>query len=443
MQQDNNTESEVQTETQSLIEKFKDLPSSKKLAMVSFLSIMLCIIIFILFFTGEPSTPPKPKIQTSDTSVNIEPTIIAQPTPKLYVKPEKNDTTVVEQVKNKISELKPPTPPKLETIEIPKPTLVPLPIKPQQVANPKLPLPSNAVSNNDNRQPKQSSSIMAFGGGGGNDGSKATDNNKNDTQTKNSGFLGFDGGMIDNAILQPTSAQPIIPTKVNNDLKYTLLQGKVIDAVLETAINTQMTAGIVRAIISRDIYGEQGDLVLIPKGSRVIGGYNVSTSGGAQTGQVATRVYATWKRIITPSGVDINLPDMPATDPLGRSGIPGYFDTNLNNNLMNAFLVSVLGPYLAAVASGASKESTTTTTNNSSGTTPVGVQTTTTGTVGAQVLTQGMQQFQSVAQGQINAIYPQGVITIFINQGTKIDIIIQQDITFPKQAININTENLP
>jgi type IV secretion system protein VirB10 len=292
-------------------------------------------------------------------------------------------------------------------------------------------------------QQKQSTSIMAFGGGG--DGSQTSDKTKSDTQTKNSSFLGFDGGMIDNTEIQPTASQPIIATKINNDLKYTLLQGKIVDAVLETAINTQMSAGIIRAIISRDIYGEQGALVLIPKGSRVVGGYTVTSStssGTTQTGQVVTRVYAVWKRIITPSGVDISLPDMPAADPLGRSGIPGYVDTNLSNNLVNAFLVSVLGPYLTTVASGASNQSTTSTTNNSTNTS-VGTQTTTTGTVGAQVLQDGLQQFQTVAQDQINAVYPPGITTTFVDQGTKIDIIIQQDIAFPKQSIQLNNNNLP
>ena len=446
MQQDkSNNEQEVQVDAMSLAGKFKSLPTLKKISIISFLLIMLCVMIFIIFFTGKPSLPPKPQIKVADIKLDTEPVVTPPVSPNLYPQPSKSDNVVVDKVKNKVSDLKPPTPPKLDIIEAPKPTLQSLPIKPQQVIEPKLPLPNVSQRNTSQQNnQKQSTNIMAFGG---TDGSKSADNNKSDTQTKNSNFLGFDGGMIDNTELQPTSAQPIIATKINNDLKYTLLQGKVVDAVLETAINTQMTAGIVRAIISRDIYGEQGELVLIPKGSRVIGSYTVTSSSGSssQTGQVSTRVYAVWKRIITPSGVDINLPDMPAADPLGRSGIPGFLDTNLSNNLINAFLVSVLGPYLATVASGASKQTTTATTNNSSGGSiaPVGAQTTTTGTVGAQVLTQGLQQFQSVAQGQINAVYPPGIITTFVNQGTKIDIIIQQDIAFPKQSMQLHTQNLP
>ncbi len=446
MQQDNNQENEkeVHQGVESFVVRFKNMPTTQKLAMVAFSIIMLCVMIFIVFFSNNSNSPTKEKIKVPQVQVDTESSIVGQIAQNIYSQKESNENVVMDKVKTRVTELKPPAPPKLEVIEEPKPTIQPLPIQPQQVTQPKLPLPASSAGNkvqNDQAAKKASSSIMAFGGGSVDD-----KKNGNDKQAKNSEFLGFDGGMIDNLTLQPSSAQSVVATKVNNDLKYTLLQGKVIDAVLETAINTQMSSGIIRAVISRDVYGEHGDLVLIPKGSRVVGSYSASSSssgssGGSQTGQVSTRVYAVWKRIITPSGVDINLPDTPSSDPLGRSGIPGYLDTNLSNNLMNAFLLSVLGPYIAIEASGIGKQSTTTTNTNNAGNN--GAQITTSGSVGAQVLTQGLQDFQSVAQAQIDAIYPPGVTTTFVDQGARIDIMVQQDIVFPKQSIQLNSSNLP
>ena len=445
MQQDNNQENakEIDQGVESFVERFKNMPTTKKLAMVAFSIVMLCVMIFIVFFSNNSNSPMKEKIKVPEVKVDTESSIVGQMSQNIYSQQESNENIVIDKVKTRVTELKPPAPPKLEALEEPKPTIQPLPIQPQQVTQPRLPLPISSGSNkvqNDQAGKKQSTSIMAFGGGGGDD----KKNTNNDKKERNNEFLGFDGGMIDNLTLQPSSAQSVVATKVNNDLKYTLLQGKVIDAVLETAINTQMSSGIIRAVVSRDVYGEHGDLVLIPKGSRVVGSYsaNSSSSGSSQTGQVSTRVYAVWKRIITPSGVDINLPDTPSSDPLGRSGIPGYLDTNLSNNLMNAFLLSVLGPYVAIKASGIGDQSTTTTTTNDSSNNN-GAQSTNTGTVTAQVLTQGLQDFQSVAQDQINAIYPPGVTTTFVDQGARIDIIVQQDIVFPKQSIQLNSSNLP
>lgn len=445
--QDNSNKNEVEVEQQStsFIEKFKQLPKMKQIAMIGFLIAMICVMIFIVFFTGQSSSPQQVKQKISDIKAPIDTPAVPfnQTTQNIYSQQTKEENLVVDSTKKTVSELKPPqppAPPSLEKIETPKaPVVQQLPVAPQKITQPQLPLPRN--NNADPAQPqKQSSSIMAFGGGD----NKANGDKKDDKKDDKSEFLGFDGGMIDNATLKPTAAQSVVATKINNDLKYMLVQGKVIDAVLETAINTQMSAGVIRAVISRDVYGEQGDLILVPKGSRLVGKYSASSSsgGGSSSGSsdnVITRVYASWNRIITPSGVDISLPDTPATDTLGRNGIPGYLDTNLSNNLINAFLISVLGPYIAAEASGVSKQTTSTNSYNGAG----GTGTTTNSTVGAQVLTQGLQDFQSVAKDQINKVYPPGVVTNFIDQGTRIDIVVQQDIVFPKNSIQLNTHNLP
>ncbi len=435
------------------LERFNSMKTIQKLAFILAMLAMLGVIVFIIFFTGGKSNQKQNK---SEVKERIEtPKIQPEISKNLYAPTSDSKDKITDKIETNINDLKPPAPPAPPVIlqdltTKPPPAVAQIPEQ-SQIHEPQLPVvaPKNTHHTEENQGPKISlTSIMTFGGGRGskdqNDKSdvKVDDKSKN----KNEKFLGFDGGTIDNVTLENSSAQSIVATKINSDLKYTIAQGKVIDAVLETAINTNMSLGIIRAVVSRDVYAEHGDIVLIPKGSRLVGSYGASTgtggSGGAGGGaQILTRVYASWNRIITPNGVDINLPATPATDPLGRSGIAGYVDTNLTNNLLNAFLVSVLGPYIVGEVTGINKKQsqTSSTTDPDTGKTT----NTTTGTAGSQILSSGIDKFQSIGNDQLNKVYPPGTVTVYIDQGTRIDIIVQQDIIFPKQAITSNAANLP
>ena len=64
--------------------------------------------------------------------------------------------------------------------------------------------------------------------------------------------------------------QEEVDFKYRGDMNLVLGRGKMLDAIIETAINTDI-GGEIRAIISRDIYSEWGKNILLPKGSRVFG----------------------------------------------------------------------------------------------------------------------------------------------------------------------------
>ncbi len=64
-----------------------------------------------------------------------------------------------------------------------------------------------------------------------------------------------------------------------SDRAHTIAQGKLLTAVLETAINTEIP-GFVRAIISRDVYAEAGNQILVPRGSRLFGTYSSKITRG-------------------------------------------------------------------------------------------------------------------------------------------------------------------
>lgn len=117
---------------------------------------------------------------------------------------------------------------------------------------------------------------------------------------------------------------------------YKIFQGKVIPAVLDTAINSDLP-GMIRATISEDVYGETGREVLLPRGSRLIGQYNAAV----KVGQV--RVYAIWTRVITPQQIDIRLAS-PGVDTLGRAGFSG----NVDNHFWEIFGTSLLLSIMAA-----------------------------------------------------------------------------------------------
>jgi type IV secretion system protein VirB10 len=110
----------------------------------------------------------------------------------------------------------------------------------------------------------------------------------------------------------------------------TVPQGTLIPAVLETALDSTRP-GHVRAIVSRDITGFDGALVLIPRGSRLFGEYQSDMAAGQN------RALVQWTRLVRPDGVSIEIAS-PAADMQGRAGIQGRVD----NHFLERFSASLL-----------------------------------------------------------------------------------------------------
>lgn len=136
------------------------------------------------------------------------------------------------------------------------------------------------------------------------------------------------------------------------DLGRTIPQGSVIPATLETAINSDLP-GAVRAVVSRDVRSFDGSRVLIPRGSRLVGQYK----SAAAVGQ--TRAFVVWSRIITPTGVTIDV-GSPATDELGRGGLEGEVDTHFVRRFGSSILLTVISAGGQALANSASNGDSTT-----------------------------------------------------------------------------------
>ena len=115
---------------------------------------------------------------------------------------------------------------------------------------------------------------------------------------------------------------------------FTVPQGAVIQAVLETALDSNRP-GFARAIVSRDVRSFDGSRVLIPRGSRLFGEYQSDLAQGQR------RAFVNWQSLTRPDGVQIRI-ESPAADPLGRAGIGGRVNTHFFQRFAGAILQSAL-----------------------------------------------------------------------------------------------------
>ena len=149
-----------------------------------------------------------------------------------------------------------------------------------------------------------------------------------------------DEGGISN-ILRPTRLQGAAAGKFP-DRRLMMAQGKMIDCVLDTAIST-VVAGMVRCSLTRDVYGEDGKVVLLDRGTEMTGEYRSNLRPGQ------SRLGIVWNRAKTPRGAVIELAS-PASDTLGRAGVDGYVDTHFWERYGAAILLSVLDDTLTIFA---------------------------------------------------------------------------------------------
>jgi type IV secretion system protein VirB10 len=126
------------------------------------------------------------------------------------------------------------------------------------------------------------------------------------------------------------------------DRSFLLLAGATLPCLLQTAMDTA-TPGYVSCLIPQDVYSDNGAVVLMEKGTKVLGEYR----SGLRQGQ--KRLFVLWTRAVTPAGVAIELAS-PASDPLGRAGFDGDLDTFFWRRFGGALLLSVVDDAATAAA---------------------------------------------------------------------------------------------
>ncbi len=137
-----------------------------------------------------------------------------------------------------------------------------------------------------------------------------------------------------NRMLTPTQLQGSRAGTLGNR-DFIVAMGTSIPCVLETALSSDQP-GFTSCVINRDVLSDNGRVVLMEKGTQVVGEYR----GGLRRGQ--KRLFVLWNRAKTPKGVIITL-SSPATDALGRAGVDGYIDTHWWERFGSAILLSIVG----------------------------------------------------------------------------------------------------
>ncbi len=334
----------------------------------------------------------------------------------------------------------PPPPPSFGSISIPPPPVI-LPSPPRPASIPVAPTlqppsidPAQEISISGigvvGGSGGSGASGGAYGGGSSGGGSRGGGPNLNDPSSlldpdsvqnfrdvlkKDKKFVSEDDA------LQRTGASQISVTLVGL-LPYMILQGKMIDATLETAIDTDVP-GMLRALVSRDVYAEAGYHVLIPAGSKLIGEYQQPTSFNVDRLEIA------WTRLILPNGVDIPIASGVA-DQFGRAGMPGVLDAKLGASIKGAVLSSIIPLASSVVLSKVvDKDTQSTTTRGADGTV----------TRSGDVFVDAAKDVVSDVSGSLKKIvdrYTQDVApTIRIAHGTRFKVQVNQDIVFPRAAV--------
>lgn len=124
---------------------------------------------------------------------------------------------------------------------------------------------------------------------------------------------------------------------------FLLAKGAFIDCALQTRLDTTVP-GMTACVVTRNVYSDNGKVLLIERGSKVQGEYQSNMRQGM------ARIFVLWNRITTPNGVAIPL-DSPGTDQLGGAGIPGYVDTHFWERFGGALMLSLVDDVARGVTS--------------------------------------------------------------------------------------------
>lgn len=118
------------------------------------------------------------------------------------------------------------------------------------------------------------------------------------------------------------------------DRNFLITAGSFIPCVLQSAMDSSQP-GYVSCIVPRNIYSDNGRVVLMEKGTKIVGEYQ----GGLNRGQY--RLFVLWTRAVTPRGIAIDVAS-PATDALGRGGMDGRVDNFFWQRFGTALLFSLV-----------------------------------------------------------------------------------------------------
>lgn len=222
---------------------------------------------------------------------------------------------------------------------------------------------------------------------------------------------GGEQGIAPNAAYRMKPLSPVSSAQALTHPNVLMLRGTYIRCVLETHIVSDIP-GFTSCVVTEPVYSLTGKRLLLPKGSKVLGKYDTEPNGD--------RIAVIWDRIVTPTGIDVNMAS-PGVDNLGGAGHPGHLDQHWGQRITSALLISM---FADAFKFELAKNGPTSTTVAAGG---YAVQSPYESTTA--------QTLQSLAGQAVrrNANRPD---TVTINQGTVVNVYVAKDVDFSAVVAN-------
>ncbi|CAM4015648.1 type IV secretion system protein VirB10 [Roseateles saccharophilus] len=141
------------------------------------------------------------------------------------------------------------------------------------------------------------------------------------------------------------SATPRVAAAMLGNRSLTLPKGTAFTCALKTRV-ISAASGMVGCQVQRNVYSDDGRVLLIERGSHLDGEYRIAA---VRPGMV--RIPVLWTRLRTPFGVTVDI-ESPATGQLGESGIDGDVDNRWTERIGAAMLLSLIDDSVKLVIQG-------------------------------------------------------------------------------------------
>ncbi|WP_240655608.1 type IV secretion system protein VirB10 [Paraburkholderia phosphatilytica] len=159
--------------------------------------------------------------------------------------------------------------------------------------------------------------------------------------------------------LPVSTGAPRVRAGFTGNRSLLLAQGTKIECAGDTAFDSTL-AGIATCTVTRNVYSDDGRVVLVERGSQIITEYRSNLS----TGQ--SRVFILAARIRTPEGVSVEI-SSPAADALGRMGTGGHVDNHWGERIGAALLLGMTQDAIGYLATRGGNSTSTTVFENTQG----------------------------------------------------------------------------